>query len=288
MIPTLNSRFAYIESAKRSRGAPAARARPARLPQRPRAPCPLVHESSTSSDETLLPSSPWAPSLRMFTGTIARRSWRGGSAQRESSSARSVPVAAHSMTSLTLPSRAARILCTSARALRRAARQRRRPTRRRRRGSDGPSRPAPSGRRPDRRKHHLPQRAAAVQTVRVEVRNPVEKVGLVTRRAERCLTDVRADVEALIAATRPTRARRYEVRRASAGSVATGPGTVRGASAASRAWATRRPEGSKTALRRCASTRCHRTAQAQGMWRRAPSADRGRTSRLLGSPCKLR
>jgi hypothetical protein len=59
-----------------------------------------------------LPSSPWSPPRRMFTGTIAHSPWRGGSSPRPSSSLRSPPVAAHSTTPLTLPPSAERTFCS--------------------------------------------------------------------------------------------------------------------------------------------------------------------------------
>jgi hypothetical protein len=38
---------------------------------------------------------------------------------------------------------------------------------------------------------HLPERTVAVQAMRVEVRDPVQELVLVTRRGERRMTDVR-------------------------------------------------------------------------------------------------
>ena len=63
--------------------------------------------------------------------------------------------------------------------------------------------------------HHLPQRTAAVQAVRVEVRDPVQELALVTRRRERRVTDVRFDLKALIALPggpgKPSRARHVQL-----------------------------------------------------------------------------
>jgi hypothetical protein len=43
--------------------------------------------------------------------------------------------------------------------------------------------------------HHLPQRTAAVQTVRVEVRDPIQELVLAPWGRKRCVTDVRFDLE---------------------------------------------------------------------------------------------
>ena len=153
-----------------------------------------------------------------------------------------------------------------ARAPRRAVDRRRRRSRRRRPGSGGSYTPTPSGRPQDRRAAPSPTAdgcgpGGASSSPRSSPGTRAHHRATGASRDGRVLRSQSADRS-------PTRARkapRYEARRASAGSAATGPGAVRGARAPSRSPASHRREAARTkALRQCASRRCHRPARAPG------------------------
>ena len=131
--------------------------------------------------------------------------------------------------------------------------------------------------------HDLPQRTAAVQAMRVEIRDPVQELVLVARRGERRVSDVRSELEARIPlpagpreSARPRCAELLAVARQQVQALLEMLSQLPDGRrlTAGRARRTR-------ALRRCASARFHLPARAPGTSRQARSA--GRLADIRGS-----